>query len=140
MTSLNFTLPPAQQRTPVIASAVLIVIAVVTAVIHVYYFTGLCGLCAVALLLSWFLVMRDSSSQLDERGIRSKRGVFSNEAAWAEVQDIRVDPRSGGVLIVHRREGKPFKLGAPVNAPLSRDPEYRVKTEQVLQFARAYVR
>lgn len=135
--SVRYTIPRGQQSTPLIGVVVLVLVGAIAGL-----FGGL-GLAvpfvmiAVFVLIIWFLVMYGSYAVLDEDGIRSKRGVFRHAVAWSEVREVKPDPKSGEVLVVHRTRGRPFKLGAPISGGLSQDPEYRAKVAQVLAFVKA---
>lgn len=135
MNYLRFTLPPGQQRTPLIGAGVLLLIAILSGS------TGSMGLAvpvtviAIVLLVIYFSVMFGSFSVFDEHGIRSRRGVFRNEVAWENVHAVRPDPKSGQVLMVYRTDGKPFKVGAPISGGVSTDPEYRAKVDRIMEYA-----
>jgi hypothetical protein len=119
---------------------VLIVVAVVALHAHAYPLGLVVVLLAVVLAVEYVLVEAGSYAAFDESGVRSKRGGFRREAAWAQVRQIRPEPKYGQVLVVYLREGKPFKLGAPATSPLARDPEYRAKCAEVLRFAETRIR
>ena len=139
VTTLRFALPPQQARKPLIGAGVLIALAVITGAFGVVSLALPLALIAVALLVVYFLVMYGSSSTFDETGIHSKRGIYQNKVTWAEVREVKLDPKSGEVLMVYKTQGKPFKLGAPISGGLSTDPQYREKVAQIQEFVRAHV-
>jgi len=138
--SLRFTLPSRQERTPVVGTVVIGLVALLAGLTGSLEVAA--GLGGVAVLVSvlYLLVMFRSYGEFDETGIRSQRGVFRNAVTWAEVRQVKLDPKSGQCLMVYRRQGKPFKVGAPVSGGLAKDPQYQAKIMQVLDFVAAHTR
>lgn len=136
--SLRTTLPTGQQLTPVFGAVVSLAVAALSAFVGSPGMALVLTLIAVALLTLYALVMFGSYSVLDATGVHSRRGVFRNHATWDEVEDIRLDPKSGECLVVYRRDGRPFKLGAPISGGMSTDPGYRARVTAVLEFAAAH--
>ncbi len=139
MTSLRFTLPPQQQRRPVIGAGVLLVIAVLTGRLGLLGLAVPVAFIAVVLLVVYLLVMFGSFSEFDEQGIHSKRGVFRHKVTWEQVREVKLDPKSGQLLMVYKHHGKPFKVGAPISGGLSTDPQYRAKVAEILAFVQAHL-
>jgi hypothetical protein len=122
-----------------IGAGVLLLIAVVAGTLNVISLAVPVGLIAVVLVIVYFLVMFGSYSAFDESGIHSKRGIYRNKVTWAEVREVKLDPKSGEVLMVYKHHGRPFKLGAPISGGLSTDPQYREKVAQIQEFVRAHI-
>ncbi|MCQ4082583.1 hypothetical protein NGB36_18735 [Streptomyces sp. RB6PN25] len=139
MTALRFTLPTRQAWTPIIGVGVLLLIAVIAggfgalgvAVPFVFF--------AVMLFVIYFVVMFGSYSTFDETGIHSKRGIYRHKVTWDQVREVKLDPKSGQVLMVYKHHGRPFKLGAPISGGFSTDPEYRAKVAHIQEFVRAHI-
>ncbi|WP_202451789.1 MULTISPECIES: hypothetical protein [unclassified Streptomyces] len=139
MTTLRFTLPPAQNWAPVIGAGVMLAVAGGAAALGGVGFAIPVALIALILLVVYFLVMFGSYGQFDEDGIRSRRGIFRNHLTWAEVREVKLDPKSGQCLMAYKNHGRPFKIGAPVSGGFSQDPQYRAKVAQILEFTRSHL-
>jgi hypothetical protein len=140
MTSLRFTLPPGQQSSPLIGAGVIALIALIAAASGGIGFAIPLGLIALGLVILYLCTMFGSFAEFDETGIRSKRGIFRNTVKWAEVREIKLDPKSGEVLMVYKHHGRPFKLGAPISGGFTTDRGYRAKVAEILAFAAAHTR
>lgn len=139
MQDLRFTLPSQQQAAPVIGVCVLLLIAGISAALGGIGVAIPVAAIAVLVLVVYGLVMYGSYGVLDETGIRSRRGVFRNHVAWANVREVTPDPKSGECLIVYRRHGRHFKLGAPISGGLSTNPRFQREIAQALAYVSAHV-
>jgi len=140
MTSLRFTLPPRQQSSPLIGAAVLVLIGLLGSLVGGFGFAIVMAVIALFIVLLYFCTMFGSFSEFDEIGIRSKRGIFRNTVTWAEVREVKLDPKSGEVLMVYKHHGRPFKVGAPISGGVTTDRAYQAKVVEILTFVAAHTR
>ncbi|GAA2420785.1 hypothetical protein GCM10010191_35130 [Actinomadura vinacea] len=91
-----------------------------------------------AAALGLLLLDRRGVTTAGPDGIVNERFGTVRRTPWREVAGFEVrGTRSGRVVRVLRRDGRPLTLAAPVNGPLARDPAFgeRLRTLQTLAAA-----
>jgi hypothetical protein len=98
------------------------------------------GALAIAVFSLVYAAYARSFTVLDERGIRTRWHLrLVRHCMWQDVRSIRIATggRRGGTsqyIEVEPRAGKPFLLGAPLDATAMRDEAFSGKADQVLRY------
>jgi hypothetical protein len=77
---------------------------------------------------------------LSPHGIRTHKLFSRHSCPWSEVTGIDTLTRRGGRgptesrIVVLRSTGKPFRLAAPLDSTNGRDPQFRAKFGQILNY------
>jgi hypothetical protein len=144
--TLIFRPNAAQRWAPLIATAVVIIVAVTLALVAVARHNGagnftvysIVAGCVALILLYTTVTGRKSVTECRPEGIRTQR-FRAHECSWSEISDIRQQSVAGKattayLVVVTTRAGKRFKLGVPTSSSSSRNPLFDDQLGQIIAY------